>query len=89
MRVISGRFAGFAIAVSIATCILGWPANSAEHGAVPDLSEGGAAWQNTHNDFILPPSGPGPVTWDPAHPYFGNGDGPRPTVRVPISPIRS
>jgi hypothetical protein len=69
-------------AIFVAVCIFGWPAVSAERGAVPDLSAGGAAWQNTHNDFILPASGPAPVTWDPAHPYFGNGDGPRPTARV-------
>jgi hypothetical protein len=51
-------------------------------GNTPDLSAGGAAWRNTHNDFILPKSGAGPVTWDPAHPYFGNGDGRPPTSRV-------
>ena len=45
-------------------------------------SAGGAAWRNTHNDFILPKTGAGPVTWDPAHPYFGNGDGQTPTSRV-------
>ncbi len=42
-------------------------------GHIPDLSAGGAAWRNTHNDFILPSAGPGPVTWDPAHPFVGNG----------------
>ena len=57
------------------------PALAAE--PIPDLSAGaGGAWRNTHNDFILPKTGAGPVTWDPAHPYFGNGDGPRPTSRV-------
>ncbi len=50
--------------------------------AIPDLSAGGAAWQNTHNDFILPSSGPGPVTWDPAHPFVGNGGGRAVTLRV-------
>ena len=59
------------------TLVLAAPSN-----AVPDLSAGGAAWKNTHNDFILPKTGAGPVTWDPAHPYFGNGDGPTPTSRV-------
>src|SRR5215467_7525970 len=57
-----------------------FPADAAS--SIPDLSAGGAAWRNTHNDFILPKTGAGPVTWDPAHPYFGNGDGPRPTARV-------
>src|SRR5215831_20101254 len=64
----------------LATGLLAFPVNGAS--SVPDLSAGGAAWRNTHNDFILPKTGAGPVTWDPAHPYFGNGDGPRPTSRV-------
>lgn len=38
--------------------------------------------KNMHNDFILPASGPGPVTWDPAHPYVGNNEGRPPTARV-------
>src|SRR5580704_13395144 len=57
-------------------------AASSSSNAIPDLSAGGAAWRNTHNDFILPKTGAGPVTWDPAHPYFGNGDGRPPTSRV-------
>jgi hypothetical protein len=44
---------------------------------IPDLSASGAAWQNTHYDFLLPASGPGPVTFDPAHPFKGNN-----TLRV-------
>jgi len=55
---------------------------AAAPSAIPDLSAGGAGWRNSHNDFILPASGPGPVTWDPAHPYFGNGDSQPPTSRV-------
>lgn len=54
----------------------------ADSNSIPDLSAGGAGWRNTHNDFILPKIGAGPVTWDPAHPYFGNGDRQAPTVRV-------
>jgi hypothetical protein len=57
-------------------------AASSSSDAIPDLSAGGAAWRNTHNDFILPKTGAGPVTWDPAHPYYGNGDGHPPTSRV-------
>jgi len=58
------------------------PVDAAPSGSIPDLSAGGAAWRNSHNDFVLPKTGAGPVTWDPAHPYFGNGDGQRPTSRV-------
>src|SRR5262245_63458371 len=67
-----------------AVALLCWPAlaDTSSPDAVPDLSAGGAAWQNRHNDFILPKTGAGPVTWDPAHPYFGNGDSQPPTSRV-------
>jgi hypothetical protein len=59
------------------------PALAAESSdAIPDLSAGGAAWRNTHNDFILPSSGPSPVTFDPAHPFVGNGGGQAVTLRV-------
>ncbi len=70
------------VTIASAVALLGSPVVAASAGAVPDLSAGGAAWRNTHNDFVLPKTGPGPVTWDPAHPYFGNGDGPTPTSRV-------
>ena len=66
----------------LAAILPGAPASEAAAGAVPDFSSGGIGWLNTHNDFIRPAAGPGPVTWDPAHPYFGNGDGPKPTSRV-------
>jgi hypothetical protein len=68
--------------IAATVALLGSPVAAASSDAIPDLSAGGAAWRNTHNDFILPKSGAGPVTWDPAHPYFGNGDGPTPTSRV-------
>src|SRR5215469_5701498 len=55
---------------------------ASQPNGIPDLSAGGAAWRNTHNDFILPSSGPGPVTWDPAHPFVGNGGGGVVTLRV-------
>src|SRR5260370_26273788 len=34
-----------------------------------------------HDDFLPPPSGPGPVLADKAHPYVPNGQG-QPTYRV-------
>ena len=48
-----------------ATCIaalvafLGSPVLAAPAAGIPDLSAGGAAWRNLHNDFILPESGAG------------------------------
>lgn len=74
MRIAAAAFAGI--------CVWMGPEAFAGTGAIPDLSSGGAAWQNMHNDFILPASGPGPVTWDPAHPYVGNNEGRPPTARV-------
>jgi hypothetical protein len=68
--------------IGIAAALLCSPVFGAPANAIPDLSAGGAGWRNSHNDFILPKTGAGPVTWDPAHPYFGNGDGPTPTSRV-------
>jgi hypothetical protein len=67
---ISGKCTGSAAIVLVATCILGWPAWSAGSGSIPDFSVGGAGWVNDYPDFLLPASGPGPVTWDPAHPLF-------------------
>jgi len=49
---------------------------------IPDLSGGGAGCKKTHNDFIPPASGPGPVTWEPAHHYYGNGEDHPPTARI-------
>lgn len=52
------------------------PAFSAE-GAVsgiPDFEIGsGMAWREIGDEFLPPPTGPGPVTNDPAHPFFSNG----------------
>ena len=79
------RFGVAAVALLLVTAAFGpslTPQANAANASIPDLSLGGTAWRNTHNDFILPKTGAGPVTWDPAHPYFGNGDGPKPTARV-------
>jgi hypothetical protein len=66
----SGKRSDFAVIALATTCIFSWPAWSAGAGPIPDLSAGGGAWFNDNPDFILPASGPGPVTWDPAHPLF-------------------
>src|SRR5258708_37297628 len=68
--------------VAAAVALLCSPVLAASLNAIPDLSAGGVAWRNTHKDFILTKTGAGPVTWDPVHHYFGNGDGPKTTSRV-------
>ena len=63
-----------------------WPALGAGKSPVLDLaSDSITAWvadRLTGDDFLPPPSGPGPVMSDPAHPYVPNGVGRQPTYRV-------
>ena len=40
------------------------------------------AWLPVGDDYLPPESGPGPVTFDPAHPYVPNFTGKQPTYRV-------
>jgi hypothetical protein len=40
------------------------------------------ALDQTIDDLLPPPSGPGPITFDPAHPYIPNFRGVQPTYRV-------
>ena len=54
--------------------------------AIPDLSSNAAAWIGIGNDLVPPPSGPGPVVSDKAHPYISNDlarrTGQQPNFRV-------
>lgn len=54
--------------------------------AVPDFApDARIGWQLTDDEFIPPPSGPGPIVSDPAHPYISFYKFPRnpnPTFRV-------
>ncbi|HEX3483428.1 MAG TPA: hypothetical protein VHT51_00115 [Micropepsaceae bacterium] len=54
--------------------------------AIPDFApNANTGWQLTDDEFIAPPSGPGPVRSDPAHPYisfYRFPTNPRPTFRV-------
>lgn len=55
--------------------------SAAAQAAAPDFS--GAGWITMRNDFLPPKSGPGPVTFDPAHPYVMDGTpGKQPTFRI-------
>jgi hypothetical protein len=42
--------------------------------AVPDFGGPDVSWVKIGDDFIAPPSGPKPVTFDPKHPYQPNND---------------
>jgi hypothetical protein len=44
----------------------------AQAAAIPDFSSNNVGWVGMGSDFVAPPSGPGPVTFDPAHPYVSN-----------------
>jgi hypothetical protein len=63
-----------------------WPALGAETAAVPDFSPNSTTgWLAQDDEFIPPPSGPGPIRSDPAHPYISFYKFPRnpnPTFRV-------
>src|SRR5215470_3964256 len=58
------------------------PSAAAQDTAIPSLSAVGSGWLEVGDDFLPPPSGPGPVLADPAHPYHSNISGLQPTYRV-------
>jgi hypothetical protein len=62
----------------------------AEGDSIPNLASVDFGWVSPRDDFLPPSSGPGPVTFDKAHPYVPNGGrgdgvqlgGSQPTHRV-------
>jgi hypothetical protein len=53
--------------------------------AIPDFAPDAAtswALDQTVDDLLPPPLGPGPISFDPAHPYIANFRGAQPTYRV-------
>ena len=61
-----------------------WPA-AAQTGtsAIPNFApDATVGWLAVGTEFIAMPTGPHPVTNDPAHPYVPNGRGQQPTLRV-------
>jgi hypothetical protein len=61
------------------------PAAEAPAGAIPNFAaDTSTSWQldQTVDDLLPPPSGAGPITFDPAHPYIANFRGAQPTYRV-------
>src|SRR5262249_17405581 len=72
-------------------CVFGalWPKTIAaqQRAPVPDFTiDSGSAWLMVGDDFLSPPSGPGPVTFDKRYPYVDNArvrrTGTQPTYRV-------
>ena len=58
------------------------PSAAAQNAPIPILSAPGSGWLEVGDDFLAPPSGPGPIMADPAHPYHSNLSGLQPTYRV-------
>src|SRR3954462_14721995 len=70
---------------SLVAALSALPVLGAEQ-AVPNFAtDDSTAWvldRRGVDDLLHPPSGPGPITWDKAHPYVPNGGGRQPTYRV-------
>jgi len=74
---------------SIAAVLVAWslplaPAYGAdEKTGIPQLESAAVGWSKISDDFQPPASGPGPVTYDKAHPYVpNNNDGRQVTFRI-------
>jgi len=70
------------LAALAATTLLG-PAAAAQNTKIPNFMEDATVgWLAAGTEFISMPTGPHPVTPDPAHPYVQNGRAAQPTLRV-------
>ena len=68
--------AGFGLSLLCAAPGL-WPALGApapKNVPIPDLAAANLAWTKVADDFQAPASGPGPVSFEKAHPYIPNND---------------
>ncbi len=80
---ISRMSLGCAAALCGAAVILTGTAEAQKPATIPDFAGANVAWVKIGDDFIAPPSGPAPVTYDRAHPYQPNNDaGKQVTFRV-------
>lgn len=71
----TSRRATMGAALSLAgPLVLALAAQSKEAGTIPNFSDANMSWVKVGDDFIAPASGPGPVTFDKAHPYQPNND---------------
>jgi hypothetical protein len=66
------RRIGFGAVCAIVLLLSG--AAPAATDAIPDFAGADISWVKIGDDFIPPASGPGPVTFDKAHPYQPNND---------------
>jgi hypothetical protein len=70
-KLTSGVLTGGMVAILICAGIAQWRAHGAETAAVPNFSpDSMTGWLAQDDEFIQPPSGPGPIVSDPAHPYI-------------------
>ncbi len=84
LRKLVGHMSGFALNLTSGRGLIGgvlaslvcagaalWPARGADTAPAPNFSPDSATgWLAQDDEFIPPPNGPGPVTYDPAHPYI-------------------
>src|SRR3974390_2874868 len=79
--IVAGVVAGFVCAGATL-----WPALGAEQAPPPNFAPSSATgWLAQDDEFIPPPGGPGPIVFDPAHPYtsfYKGPQNPHPTFRV-------
>ena len=62
------------VALAGMALLLSAAANMPNPDEIPDFGGANVSWVKIGDDFIAPPSGPGPVTFDRAHPYQANND---------------
>jgi hypothetical protein len=71
------------IALFIASSLpLGHAYAADQKAGIPQLESAAVGWAKVADDFEPPQSGPGPVTFDKAHPYVPNGFGKQVTFRI-------
>src|SRR5262245_65392038 len=84
LSILASAAAGGALFVAALT----WPQGPTQAAGqeIPDFApNANTGWQLSDDEFIPPPSGPGPIVSDPAHPYvsfYRFPRNPRPTFRV-------
>jgi hypothetical protein len=76
------RYALLAVGLLCAAIGSSLQAQPAKNHTVPKLGFSDFGWFPVADDFQPPPSGPGPVVSDAAHPYSSNQTGRQPTFRI-------